>query len=317
MPLPDWLAVPIGSLCEAIYDGPHATPKKMPTGPVFLGISSLSRGRLDLSAVEHLSEDDFRAWTRRVTPRAGDVVFSYETRLGEAALIPDGLRCCLGRRMALMRPDPSRVDGRFLLYAYLAPQFQEVIRSRTIHGSTVDRILLVDFPSFPICVPPLAEQKAISDILGALDDKIDLNRRMNETLEAMARALFKSWFVDFDPVRAKTEGQQPSGMDAEIAALFPDNLIQTRIGPVPTGWPTVPLADHAEVMRGLSYSGAGLGGDLPLHNLNSVFEGGGYKYEGIKWYAGEYRERHIVRAGDPAKLRLKPTRESRRRAIPG
>ena len=134
----DWGVAAVGDLAE-IFDGPHATPRKTQSGPVFLGISNLSNGRLDLTSTEHLSEDDYQRWTRRVTPEAGDLVFSYETRLGEAALIPEGLRCCLGRRMGLLRPHRDRVDPRFLLYAYLGPNFQETLRGRTIHGSTVDR----------------------------------------------------------------------------------------------------------------------------------------------------------------------------------
>jgi len=119
----------------------------------------------------------------------------------------------------------------------LGPQFQEALRSRTIHGSTVDRIPLIDMPEFPILVPEsLDEQRAIAHILGTLDDKIELNRRMSETLEAMARALFKSWFVDFDPVRAKAEGRDPGLPDA-IAALFPDALIEhPDLGEIPEGW---------------------------------------------------------------------------------
>ena len=85
-------------------------------------------------------------------------------------------------------------------------------------------------------LPPLPEQRAIAHILGSLDDKIELNRRMNETLEAIARALFKSWFVDFDPVRAKAEGRQPAGMDAATAALFPDSFEQSEMGEMPRGW---------------------------------------------------------------------------------
>src|SRR5690242_14973040 len=88
----------LGELVD-IFDGPHATPPKTNNGPIFLGISNLVRGRLDLSNTEHLSEEDYLRWTRRVEPQPGDIVFSYETRLGEAAAIPPGLRCCLGRRM--------------------------------------------------------------------------------------------------------------------------------------------------------------------------------------------------------------------------
>ena len=198
-----WQEAALGELVE-IYDGPHATPKKTDAGPIFLGISNLASGRLDLDKTEHLSEEDYMRWTHRVTPRPDDVVFSYETRLGEAALIPTDLRCCLGRRMGLLRPKGGRVDARFLLYAFLGTRFQETLRSRTIHGSTVDRIPLTEMGSFPIEVPrDIDEQRAIAHILGTLDDKIELNRRMNETLEEMARALFKSWFIDFDPVHAK------------------------------------------------------------------------------------------------------------------
>ena len=232
----EWRTVSISDLCTGIYDGPHATPKKTSDGPIFLGISNLTQGRIDLSSTEHLSEEDFATWTRRITPQAGDVVFSYETRLGEVGLIPKGLKCCLGRRMALMRPNPLKADSRFLLYAYLSPGFQDTIRARTIHGSTVDRIPLVEFPSFPIKVPPLDEQKEIAHVLGTLDDKIELNQQMNRTLEGIARALFKSWFIDFDPVRAKLDSRQPYGIDAETAALFPDSFEDSPLGKIPKGW---------------------------------------------------------------------------------
>jgi type I restriction enzyme S subunit len=241
----------IGEVCQ-VFDGPHATPTRLDAGPVFLGITSLNKGRIDLAASDHVSEEDFAKWTRRVTPKPGDVVFSYETKLGEAAIIPEGLRCCLGRRMGLMRPDPKRLDSRFLLYYYLGPEFQDVIRERTIHGSTVERLALIEFPQFPLRIPPLAEQKAIAAVLGALDDKIELNRRMNATLEAMARALFQSWFVDFDPVRAKLDGRKPIGMDAATAALFPEHFDHKAKGVVPTGWNLKRWGDIATLEYGKS-----------------------------------------------------------------
>ncbi len=137
--------------------------------------------------------------------------------------------------MGLLRAREG-VDSRFLLYAYLGPAFQETLRQRTVHGSTVDRIPLIDMGSFPIEVPALPTQRAIARILGALDDKIELNRKTNATLEAMARALFKSWFVDFDPVRAKAEGRAPAGMDPATANLFPSELIDSELGLIPEGW---------------------------------------------------------------------------------
>lgn len=186
----DWREVRIRDVATT-FDGPHATPRstKIATsGPIFLGISSLSSGRLDLSQSAFLSENDFVQWTRRVTPTEGDVVFSYETRLGEAAIIPAGFRGSLGRRLAVMRPNRELVDPRFLLYSYLSPAFQEVIRQNTVHGSTVDRIMLKEFPDFPLALPPLPEQRAIAATLGALDDKIESNRRAIETGERLLRS---------------------------------------------------------------------------------------------------------------------------------
>jgi type I restriction enzyme S subunit len=118
-------------------------------------------------------------------------------------------------------------------------------------------------------VPPLAEQQAIARILGALDDKIELNRKMNATLEAMARALFKSWFVDFDPVRAKAVGRAPSGMDAETAKLFPSEFVESQVGSVPRGWRittwgTIAALEYGKGLRG--YDNAG--GDVPVWGTN-------------------------------------------------
>lgn len=245
----EWRKVAIGDLAE-IFDGPHATPSKTNDGPIVLGISNLAQGRLDLANTEPLSEEDYVRWTRRVEPQAGDVVFSYETPLGEAAFIPPGLRFCLGRRMGLLRARPGTVDKRFLLYAYLGPQFQETLRARTIHGSTVDPIPLIDMPRFPIEVPAsVDEQRAIAHILGTLDDKIELIRRMNETLEAMARALFKSWFVDFDPVRAKAEGRD-TGLPKKIADLFPDSFEESELGKILRGWEVLRFADTVDIIGG-------------------------------------------------------------------
>ena len=122
------------------------------------------------------------------------------------------------------------------------------IRSRSCSGSLQhDTCNLRCCARLPIPLPPLAEQKAIAAVLGALDDKIELNRRMNATLEAMARALFQSWFVDFDPVRAKLDGRQPAGLDPATAALFPNEFEDSELGPIPERLEVTPLSDVIEV----------------------------------------------------------------------
>ncbi|WP_280447675.1 restriction endonuclease subunit S [Nocardia cyriacigeorgica] len=178
-----------GKLGE-IYDGPHATPNRLDSGPYFLNIASLKSGRLDLDLSDHVSEEDYKHWTRRVAPEPGDLLFSYETRLGEAALMPEGVRACLGRRMALLRPNRSLVDPRFLLYFYLGPQFQRIIAQNAIHGATVPRIGLKTMPAWPVVVPPLTQQRAIAEVLGALDDKIAVNAVVSRKSRELSNAIF-------------------------------------------------------------------------------------------------------------------------------
>ena len=172
------------------FDGPHATPKRQSEGPYFLNISSLENGRLDLTKSDRISEDEFVKWTRRVVPQPGDLLYSYETRLGEAALMPAGIKACLGRRMALLRPNRRVVDPRFLLYFYLGPQFQRTIEKHTITGATVPRLLLSEMPRWPVSIPPLPEQRGIAEVLGALDDKIAANSSTSAIADELVRARY-------------------------------------------------------------------------------------------------------------------------------
>lgn len=171
----------IGDLAE-LFDGPHATPQKTESGPWFLSISSLKNGYLDLAESAHLSEDDFPRWTRRVQPEAGDVLFSYETRLGDAALMPPGVRGSLGRRMALLRSKSKSVSGVLLLHAYLSPAFQEEIRRRTVHGATVDRLPLKEMPGWRIPLPAEGERERLSARLEALHATVTQTANENRTL---------------------------------------------------------------------------------------------------------------------------------------
>jgi type I restriction enzyme S subunit len=168
--------------------------------------------------------------------------------MGEVALIPDGVRGCLGQRVVLLRPDPAVMDSRFMLYALMSPRVQHEIGTHDGAGSTVSNLRIPSLKALELPCPKLPEQRAIAHILGTLDDKIELNRRMNETLEAIARTLFKSWFVDFDPVRAKAEGRD-LGLPKHIADLFPDSFEDSELGEIPKGWSIGRLGDVAECAR--------------------------------------------------------------------
>lgn len=214
----------------------------------------------------------------------GDVIFTHAGNIGQVAYIPETSRYeryVISQRQFYMRCDRSKVIPEFITYFFKSPEGQHKLLANTSSSGVpsiaqpVSYLKTIDVP-----VPPLPEQRAIAAILGALDDKIELNRQMNKTLEAMAQALFKSWFVDFEPFRE--QGMQNS-----------------LLGEIPVGWKVEPLGDHFEVVRGLSHRGEYLSDNgMPLHNLNSVYEGGGYKYEGIKFYQGEYQDRHTVVPGD-------------------
>lgn len=157
--------------------------------------------------------------------------------------------------------DRSVVDDCFLYYKLLS--MRKKIFALGAGGSRTPILNKSDFEGIILEIPPLPEQRAIAHILGTLDDRIELNRRMNETLESMAQALFKSWFVDFDPVRAKVEGHQPVGMDSATAALFPDRLVDSELGEIPAGWEVAPFKDTVKI----------IGGGTPKTSVSEYWDG--------------------------------------------
>jgi type I restriction enzyme, S subunit len=187
---------PIKDFALGIFDGPHATPPDSETGPVYLGIKNVTKdGRLDLSDARYLSEDDYARWTRRVAPQPDDIVFSYEATLHLYALIPSGFRGCLGRRMALVRPDKSKVVPRFLHYYFLSSAWRATVEANIVSGATVDRIPIIKFPDFEVDLPDIDKQQKIAAILSAYDDMIENNRRRIHLLEEAARLIYREWFV--------------------------------------------------------------------------------------------------------------------------
>ena len=204
----------------------------------------------------------------------------------------------IGRGIAAIRHKRGKEYQHFLrgLIDFRLP---ELLAQAT--GSTFPNVSYDQLEKLPWRVIDENEQYVIAQVLGALDDKIELNRKTNETLKTLAQGIFKSWFLDFDPVHVKASGKNPSGLDAATTELFPASFQDSPIGPVPKSWKVERFDAHITADRGLSYKGEGLRDDhtgLPMHNLNSIYEGGGYKHEGIKYYAGEYREKHLLKPGD-------------------
>lgn len=150
-----WSISTIGNAVGEVFDGPHATPKEASDGYVFLGIKNMTGTSLDLSEKRWIGLDDWEQWTKRVVPTCGDIVFTYEAALGLFAVIPSGLTCCLGRRMALIRPRGNEPTPYFWFHQFVAEPFQRLIEERSIHGATVNRTPLTEFPQYPVLFAPI------------------------------------------------------------------------------------------------------------------------------------------------------------------
>jgi len=246
-----WKRVPIKEAYIGLYDGPHATPKPSEEGPIFLGIKNITEdGKLDLSEIRHISEAEYPKWTKRVTPQEGDIVFSYEATLNRYAMIPSGFRGCLGRRMALIRPNPEKVDTKFLFYTFFGADWRTTIAANTLSGSTVDRIPLTNFPNFEINLPPLPTQQKIAAILSAYDDLIENNLRRIKLLEAMAQALYREWFVHF---------------------RYPGHAQVPLVEGIPEGWKTDRLDAALVLQRGFDLpTKQRIAGSIPIYAATGI-----------------------------------------------
>lgn len=177
---------------------------------------------------------------------------------------PDVLPARVNQHVVIIRPDPAKLAPRFLRYVLVSPAMQTRLLSWAGSGGTRNALTKGMIESLEVNAPgEIAEQRAIANILGTLDDKIELNERMNDTLEAMARALFKSWFVDFDPVRAGA-GSRNLGLPEHIADLFPDSFEDSELGEIPKGWEIKSVDDLADVA----------GGTTPNTKESTYWEGG-------------------------------------------
>ena len=231
---------------EAIIDYRGKTPRKTPSGTPLITAKIIKNGRI-MPPTEFIASEGYDSWMNRGLPESDDVVMTTEAPLGEIAQI-NNCNVALGQRLITLRGKPDLLNNTYLKFAMQASFVQNQLEARST-GTTVMGISQRELRKVQIPLPPLPEQRRIAHILGTLDDKIELNRQMNETLEAMARAIFKSWFVNFDPVKAKMEGRKPVCMDVETAALFPSAFQDSPLGKIPEGWEVGTLGDLVEIVN--------------------------------------------------------------------
>ncbi len=250
---------PFGSQLHASDYRPVGTPSIMPR--------NLGDNRVIADGIARIGDSD----THRLQcylVRDGDIVYSRRGDVGKRALIrPREAGWLCGTGCLRVRLGENGADPGYTSYYLGHPAIREWIL-RHAHGATMPNLNTAILSACPFVVPPIREQRAIAHILETLDDKIDLNRRMNQTLESMARALFKDWFVDFMPVRAKMEGRD-TGLHKEIDDLFPDRLVDSELGKIPEGWSIAILSEIAMSPR-IAVDPARIKGDTPYIGLGHM-----------------------------------------------
>ena len=246
----DWETVPLDSLIEpgrGITYGIVQPGAAVSDGVPIVRVSDVRDGRIAVSNPLRVAPA-IEASSSRTRLAGSELLLTLVGTVGETAVVPESLAGWNTARAVAVIPVRKEVGAYWVQMALRAPGVRAIIDSRL--NTTVQATLnLGDVAQLPIVLPPLREREAIAHILGTLDDKIELNRRMNETLEAIARALFKSWFVDFDPVRAKAEGRD-HGLPQPLADLFPDSFEDSELGEIPKGWEVVNLNDVADINYG-------------------------------------------------------------------
>lgn len=278
----DWKRVKISDVCELIVDCINKTAPKVeyPTKYKMLRTPNIKNGRVDTNGCNYVNEETFVKWTRRSEVRRNDVLLTREAPLGEVGIVKSDEKLFLGQRLMQYRADLNQLDPDFLNYSFLSHDLQHQFRMHEGSGSVVSHIRVGDCSKFELNLPPLSLQRKIAYILSIFDSKIELNRQINQTLEQMAQALFKSWFVDFDPVidnalaagnpipealqhrvkmrqeiRNKTTSQEKNGT-SYFHTLFPSEFEQTGeptvgiAGWIPKGWERVTFNSLVKLVGG-------------------------------------------------------------------
>ena len=225
----------------------------MPDGVPIISGQHLHRVRVDDSPGFNFITHEHAKRLANANVQRGDVIFTHRGNIGQVSYVPKESqfdRYVVSQSQFYLRCDRSRAIPEFVARYFTSAEGQhQLLANESQVGVPSIAQPVTYLRTIGIPLPPLPEQRAIAHILGTLDDKIELNRRMNETLEAMARALFKSWFVDFDPVRAKMAARDP-GLPQPLADLFPDRLVNSELGEIPEGWEVAPLLEIMDFKEG-------------------------------------------------------------------
>jgi len=277
----EWKLDDIDSYLSEIIDYRGKTPKKSAFGIITLSAKSIKNGKIDYSKVYFISEETFKKWERRGKPKVGDVLLTTEGPLGEVAQL-DRENVAVSQRLLVLRGKKGLLDNTYLKYYLMSPIGQHELLSRAT-GTTVEGIRQSEFRQIFVVLPSFSEQCRIAAVLSWFDDLIENKKRQNEILEKVAMAIFKSWFVDFEPFED-------------------DEFVDSEFGRVPKGWKVKPIGEVAEFVKGLSYRSNELVDNLTegeIFIILKIFKrGGGFRPE-YKYYRGNrYSDEQVVYDGD-------------------
>jgi type I restriction enzyme S subunit len=246
----EWRRVSLKAAGVTLIDCDHRTPPAIENGYPYIAIPQLKDGNITLDGVRRISESDYVDWTKKLSPQVNDVIVVRRCNSGQSAHVPEGLKFAIGQNLVILRADGKTVLPEYLRWLVRGDEWWAEVAKYINVGAIFDSLRCRDIPNFELVIPPIEVQREIAEFLVAIDSRITLLRETNITLEAIAQALFKSWFVDFDPVSAKIEGRVHEGMDEATAALFPDAFEESELGLVPEGWRVVPIGDAVEAAGG-------------------------------------------------------------------
>ena len=240
--------IQLKDICD-IYDCPHTTAKDEGKGYPLVRTPNVGKGRLILNGIHRVSEDVYNSRNARAIPEEGDLILAREAPVGNVSIIMDGQRVCLGQRVVLIKPKRELVDQHFLTYYLLSAEVQHRLKNHA-NGAVVAHLNVSDIRNLWVTLPEFEEQVAIGKILRSIDDKIELNRQINDNLEQQIQILYREWFID----NPKTE------------------------------WATIALSEVATFVSGYSYKGNELvdSSETAMATIKNFERNGGFKLDGYK-----------------------------------
>jgi type I restriction enzyme, S subunit len=268
--------IPLSKTTKFIVDNRGRTAPTVECGIPLIATNCISNDQLypAYEKLRFVSEETYANWFRS-HPQPGDIILTNKgSRNGAICLVPNPVDFVIAQDMVALRPDEEVIDPLFLFAALRSADVQREIKNLDVSG-VIPHFKKTDFDKLHLPYPERDIQEAIGRIYYDFSAKIELNRRMNATLEAMARALFQSWFVDFDPVRAKLDGRPPAALDSATAELFPEHLEETALGHTPKGWEIRSLDKTAHYLNGLALQKfpPGDGPTLPVIKIAQLRKG--------------------------------------------